>query len=244
MPGPPAIDLLALAADLDGSIKGKLNDALDLISGIPPQLTEAEIRDAAAVVKADNLALGLIANGNAIGTVLAAVGAVGETVGSDGEQLDRIEYRANENSTDINECERLLGGVLTLLFGGPASVNGSPHDWLINVYEGWNSDTQPPEYLPGLVVQLMNNQKQIFDLISAICLTVGHYNLDASGVAAFGADSTSGLVIGSGLVVLRDGKPALNPTLLTFQGRDGDYYPLTSGVLADVLNLLNIYPRP
>lgn len=83
----------------------------------------------------------------------------------------------------------------------------------------------------------------LLDKLTAAFEALAHYPLTAEGVQAFEADQTSGAVVGSGLVVLRNGVPALNPTYLTMRSPSGDEVFNLPELIVQMMASTSLYPR-
>lgn len=173
------------------------------------------------------------AAGNAAAAAAAATNSAGiNNAANQGGDLSELVFEVQRANVGIAATNITLN-VIT----DPAQVGNAAG--MVTLY-AIKSVTDEANFNAQLAMAL---SQQVFDKVAAAILALAHYPLSAEGVASFLADKAAGLVTGSGLIVLRDGNPAINPELLTVISPSGDTGFPTLEVILGALNGLPIYTR-
>jgi hypothetical protein len=162
---------------------------------------------------------------------------------------------ATQNIDGIAEISSILKRLANVLTGS------------YNSFESWQDlrDGTPTQGLSYLKVALddihaaqssasaaWNRVIELQTMLQAWAEGAIRYPANNAGKAAYEVDVLAGKITGSGPILMRvenaangdEGIPTPNPLYYMYVGADGNVYPITAGLMADVLNTINIYPRP
>lgn len=202
------------------------------------EATEAKANAENALLTADLARVAALGAQSAAEAAAAAASAA--QTASEGAGVDLVNLVSM-----VTNLSNVLGG-----YPGPLSWSDLLADNPVAGHSALYDIYQRVQYAAGEAGDARAAAVYVLDTIRQYVNLLSRYSSDTAGVEAFTADSLAGRLTGNGPLVVYtpegeyDPYPVMNPLFYMFKGANGEWYPIMEGLLADVLNLLNLYPRP
>jgi len=247
LPLPPGIDEVVEAANLAVKIKQGIDSIVNPIMDSLLGPIDSKIDDQGTAVgsldgKMDTALAGIISAINAANGAKDAADAAAGGIDGVAQQDSLVEVGAT-----LNRLSLVLTGSTSGWEGGWAELNSSTPTQGLSALKVINANVGAASQA---AVNAENKAGEVVFNQHLTRLGFTRYTGDNDGMVSFLSDSQNGKITGNGPIVIFSDEdsggevPVFNPLFFMYRGADGVYHPITAGLVADVLNLLNIYPRP